>query len=199
MESIQLRKLQLEDVAQMVQWEKNEDPLFADYDFPPFNEREQRIWFQSKTSFGKTCFAILQEDTLVGYIAVRKINPATKTAEMGIIIRPLYQNRGIGTRAISLVLEWFFGTRGFVRLFLYVGRYNQKALACYRNLGFSVDKELLYVFGNQGVDLKDPKYQDLQQYFVERNDKVLMYTYKMSISASAYAQENRRRQVYCAE
>lgn len=178
---IKLRNLEIEDLQQMVRWERNEDPLFFDYNFPPYNKREQQIWFQSKTKYGKICLAVLHEDKVIGYIAIRKINPITKSAEMGIILQPAYQNKGLGTIAISKMLDWYFHELGYKKMSLYVARYNRKALTCYRKLGFKPVKELLLTFSNEDVDLTAEKYEALKKYFIIERNKVLMHCYKMAL------------------
>lgn len=177
---IKLRNLTLDDVGEMVQWEENQDPLYYDYNFPRYNKREQNIWYQSKTKYGKICLAILAESKLVGYISLRKINPIKKSAEMGIIIRPLYQNMGIGTMAISKMLDWYFNDFKYKKITLYVGKYNVKALACYESVGFRPVKELYLSFDNKMVDLENERYRDISKYFKKEKDKVLMQCYQMA-------------------
>lgn len=178
---IKLRNLKIEDLQEMVAWEENEDPLYYDYNFPQYGKKEQQIWFQSKTKYGKTCLAILQEEKIIGYIAIRKVNPVAKSAEMGIILRPSYQNKGYGTLAIAKMLDWYFNKLGYKKMSLYVGRYNEKALRCYRNLGFKPVKELLLNFNNKEVDLNAEEYQALKRYFIIEGNKTLMHCYKMTI------------------
>lgn len=168
---IQLRNMRLQDLEQMVHWEKNEDPLFADYNFPSYSPREQKLWLSSKTKYGKICLTILVDKKVVGYISIRKMNPIAKSAEMGIIIRPLYQNMGLGEKAISKMLDWFFGEFGYKKMSLYVGRYNKKAFSCYHKLGFKPIKEVYLAFENDEVNLEEAQYEDIRKFFRKKNGK----------------------------
>ncbi len=178
---IQLRNLKLQDLEQMVLWEENKDPLFSDYSFPRYNKREQRIWYNSKTRYGKICLAIIDEEKVVGYIAIRKLNPIAKSGEMGIIIRPSYQNMGVGQAAISKMLAWFFGDFGYKKMTLYVGMYNKRAMKCYDKLGFVPVKDSYLSFDNHDVDIDDPKYKDIAKYFKVKNGKMETLCVQMSV------------------
>ena len=178
---ISLRSLRLEDLEEMVKWEENEDALFADYNFPRYSKREQKLWYASKTKYGKMCLAIIADRKVIGYIAIRKINPIAKSAEMGIIIRPLYQGRGLGELAISKMLDWFFNDFTYKKMTLYVGKYNAKALACYHKLGFKPVKEIYLGFDNDEVDLKKPEYAHISKYFKKKNNKILTLCIQMTI------------------
>lgn len=178
---IELKKMDLKDVEEMVRWEKNEDPLFDDYNFPPYSKREQKLWFASKTRYGRRCFTILVDEVVAGYIAVRKINPLTKAAEMGIIIRPSYQNQGIGRLAIKAMLHWFFEDLGYKKMTLYVGKYNKRAFGCYRSIGFEPIEELMMPFNNQVVDVDDPQYAEIAPYFAVKGGKMQTQYYRMAL------------------
>ena len=188
---IHLRNLRLQDLEQMVKWEKNKDPLFADYNFPTYSLREQKLWYHSKTRYGKICLAILNENNVIGYISIRKLNPISKSAEMGIIIRPLYQNMGVGELAISRMLSWFFGEFGYKKMTLYVGKYNKKALYCYDKLGFKPLKELYMSFENEEVDLDLPEYADIERFFKIKNGKIMTLCLQMAIEKDSSSYKER--------
>ena len=106
---IHLRNLRLQDLEQMVKWEKNKDPLFADYNFPTYSLREQKLWYHSKIRYGKICLAILNENNVIGYISIRKLNPISKSAEIKKKKKNQYQNMSVGEPATPKMLSWFFG------------------------------------------------------------------------------------------
>lgn len=184
---VTLRDLELEDIKKMSQWERNPDILFEDYDFPELSPKEEKLWFDKKTSYGKKCFVILEaRSKLIGYIALRKLNPVNKTGEIGIVLNPAYHDLGYGTEAINTFLSWYFKEFGYKTLGLLVGQYNKRGIRCYEKVGFKVKKELIEEFNNHIVDLEEKEYEDIKDLFVITSKGIQAKCFKMIINREDY-------------
>lgn len=76
-------------------------------------------------------------DKLIGNCGLHKIHWKNRSAEIGIVIgEKEYQNKGYGTEAIELLLEYGFNTVNLNRIELTVYEYNKRAIKTYKKLGF---------------------------------------------------------------
>ena len=72
------------------------------------------------------------------YFSVEKDGSEVKTVELKrVFIRPDFQGRGIGTRLVSLLMEWA-EELGYERMLLETGELLTESCAVYRKLGFEV-------------------------------------------------------------
>lgn len=186
-EKVTLRELELDDIKKMSLWDRNPDILFEDYDFPELDEREQRLWFQSKTSYGKKCFVVLDNKArIIGYIALRRINPVNKSGEIGIILNPRFHNLGLGTEIINTFLSWYFIECGYKSLFLSVGEYNKRAIRCYEKVGFRIKKRIVGEFNNYVVNLEEEEYRGIRDLFVIDKTGIKAKCFRMIITREEY-------------
>ena len=84
---------------------------------------------------------ISKEDTteiLIGNCGIHNINWKNRVGESGTVIgENLYQNKGFGTEAMELLLEYGFATVNLNRIELNVYDYNSRAIKLYKKLGFT--------------------------------------------------------------
>ena len=89
-------------------------------------EREPKAWF-----------AIEIEGRMIGDIELHSIDTRSRVAAFGVAIYDEdAQGRGYGREAIGLLLEWAFFVQNYERIWLTTWSTNQRALRCYRGLGF---------------------------------------------------------------
>jgi RimJ/RimL family protein N-acetyltransferase len=81
------------------------------------------------------------EGTLIGTMSLRNTeNLPSRSATFGIIIGdPGYLDRGYGTEASMLLLDYAFAVLGYHKVNLDLFEYNARALAMYEKLGFVVE------------------------------------------------------------
>ena len=87
----------------------------------------------------EACFAIvrLEDDELIGTIGLEKIDHLNRKATLGIFIGDKEsRNKGYGTEAIKLILEYGFRYLNLKNIKLNVIEFNQRAKACYEKCGF---------------------------------------------------------------
>lgn len=85
--------------------------------------------------------AIEAEGTLIGAMVLRNLeNLPSRSATFGIIIGdPAYLDRGYGTEASALLLDYTFAVLGYHKINLDLFEYNARAQAMYEKLGFVVE------------------------------------------------------------
>ena len=95
--------------------------------------------FLDKHMDDECSFAIveLENDKLIGTISLENINHISRTAILGIFIgdKPS-RNKGYGTEAIRLLLDYGFNYLNLNNIKLDVLEINERAIACYKKCGF---------------------------------------------------------------
>ncbi|HEX2740139.1 MAG TPA: GNAT family protein [Rubrobacter sp.] len=81
------------------------------------------------------------DGTIIGAMVLKNTeNLPSRSATFGIIIGdPEYLDRGYGTEASTLLLDYAFGVLGYHKINLDLFEYNARALAMYEKLGFVVE------------------------------------------------------------
>jgi RimJ/RimL family protein N-acetyltransferase len=84
-------------------------------------------------------YAIVEKgsDQLLGNCGLSDIEDANRSAEVGIFIgSEAHRGKGYGTEALRLLCDYAFNALNLRSLMLRVYDYNERALACYRKVGF---------------------------------------------------------------
>jgi len=77
---------------------------------------------------------------LIGALRLHSLEPHDRRASLAIgILNPKLLGKGIGTRAMHLIVAHAFGPLGLHRLALRVVEYNARAIAAYKKVGFVVE------------------------------------------------------------
>ncbi|PKK89756.1 MAG: GNAT family N-acetyltransferase [Candidatus Wallbacteria bacterium HGW-Wallbacteria-1] len=102
-------------------------------------------------------FAIVSKDTdkLIGNCGFLNVDQLNRKAEVGIFIGDRnYWNKGYGTEALTLLLDFGFNVRNFNNIFLTVKDFNARAIKCYEKLGFKVigRRREASIFGDRKYD-----------------------------------------------
>ncbi len=141
---IYLRPLEMDDLERCQRWFN--DPQvrhFLDTVYPLSREAErsflEKIVGQPIGPGSDIILAIaLQTDDLhVGNVGLHRINTVDRNAELGIAIgeKNMWQ-KGLGTEACRLLVEYGFATLNLHRIYLRVHSDNSRARAAYQKIGF---------------------------------------------------------------
>lgn len=141
-ERIYFRPVELEDEPLLRRW-INEPRNWRGLVFrPPVNARHEREWIES---VGKPCteaavvfgVVVRDSDRLIGTAGLHHIDQVTRSAEFGINIGEVaYQNKGYGTEATKLTIQFGFEELNLNRIGLSVSGNNTRAIRCYQKAGF---------------------------------------------------------------
>lgn len=99
------------------------------------NEKE----YLEENTKGKMQFMIvrLEDDVAIGTISLENINNINRRATLGIFIGDKSgRNKGYGTEAIRLILDYGFNYLNLNNIKLDLMEFNERALACYKKCGF---------------------------------------------------------------
>lgn len=188
-ERVQIRKLIRDDVDKMQKWKEYSDPLYFHYSFPQLDREESDMWYKMKTKrFSKKIFAIDHKGgELIGYISIRNIKWIKRECELGIVFDANYVNRGYGTEAMLLFLDYYFCDLNMTKIILRTAKYNKRAIRCYGKCGFKIEKESLDEFEDPEAELfYNPKHHDLKKLFVIKEDKKKTKYMYMSINKNEF-------------
>jgi RimJ/RimL family protein N-acetyltransferase len=95
-----------------------------------WNLRQQRKVY----IFGIT---VNEEKLLVGTCQIKILNTVSSRADLSIgIFNPVYRDKGIGTAAITLLIDYSFNVLNLNSLELKVFENNTRAISCYKKVGF---------------------------------------------------------------
>jgi RimJ/RimL family protein N-acetyltransferase len=79
----------------------------------------------------------LETEKLIGNCGFLDIDYVNQTAETGIFIgNKNYWNRGYGTEALSLLVDYGFKALNFHNIMLRVYEFNERGIKCYEKIGF---------------------------------------------------------------
>lgn len=101
-------------------------------------EAEKRF-LEKMTSEGAYCFAIVnaENDEYLGNISLEEISSAHRTATLGVFIgEGENHNKGFGSEAINLALNYAFNCLNLNNIMLTVFSFNEPALHVYQKIGF---------------------------------------------------------------
>lgn len=93
-----------------------DESLFADpADYRPYVYEPSGCdaYFERHRQLGRIHLAIMMDDTVIGEIILKKIDPVQRHCTMGITLQSdRFKNMGCGTRAEQLVLDYAFDELG---------------------------------------------------------------------------------------
>ena len=98
----------------------------------------ERKYFENSKDDSYSFFIVrLEDNELIGTVSLEQINHINRSATLGIFIGDKSgRNKGIGTEAIRLILEYGFKYLNLNNIKLDVMEFNERAQACYKKCGF---------------------------------------------------------------
>lgn len=146
---VKLRPLQSSDAETTQKWRN--DPEIRDqvlsFRFPVTHQMEMRFVERALAGDGiDQCVAAVvdaAEQSLCGLVYLQDIDWISRHAKFGIMIgRRDRQHRGLGRRAMRLMLGHGFRVLNLERIYLYVAEYNRPAVTLYETYGFVQEGKL---------------------------------------------------------
>jgi RimJ/RimL family protein N-acetyltransferase len=104
-----------------------------------YSHDEEDEWFVSNHKAGNIHFTVYDKGsgTPIGSTGLMSIEQVHRTAEFGIMIgEKEYQNRGYGTEATALTIDYGFNALNLASIFLRVYDFNTRGIRVYERIGF---------------------------------------------------------------
>ncbi len=159
-EDIELRTIEEEDIEWMR--DKINDPEIRNYlQFRyPQNIQQEKEFFENQVSGGEgqSHLIISQDGESKGMISLIGIDAESGNAEIGLWIDPDEQNKGLGTKASRLMIDYGFKELRLHRIHARVFDHNVRSKKIWKNLGFEEEGVL------REVDFIDGEFRDLHIY-----------------------------------
>ncbi len=140
---VTLRGLEESDSAEMLPyWNKAEFLAYSGRTSPLTREELvawiQGTWKERKEENSYTFGIVFNEKSLlIGYIKISVINRISRRGKLSIgIFNPSYRDKGLGTEALTLIVNFAFSTLNLLSLELNVFKNNPRAIASYSKIGF---------------------------------------------------------------
>lgn len=73
---------------------------------------------------------------VLGVVSAFNMSDLHRTAEVAVMVKPEQQGKGIATQAVSLVLKYLFGIRGYRKVYAQIYEDNAASIGLFKGLGF---------------------------------------------------------------
>ncbi len=139
-ENIYLSPRNSEDVEIFTEWLNDfETTDYLDRSGTVMTLEAERKYLEENSGNEDIAFVIvtLEDDKMIGTVCLEEINAINRTATLGIFIGDKeYRNKGLGTEAIQLILDYGFNYLNLQNIRLNLMEFNERALKCYQKCGF---------------------------------------------------------------
>jgi diamine N-acetyltransferase len=137
-ERVALGPLRMDLVATYQRWENDLEAANANGLVIPFTLEAMREHFTGRS--GKPDLADFTvydraDQTPIGFSSLSRIDHRNGTADFGILLGER-RDRGLGTEATRLTLDWGFSVLGLHNIMLGVAAWNERAIRVYTKAGF---------------------------------------------------------------
>jgi len=184
---VTLRPWQRGDTLSHELWPRYSEPFSSLWNIPhmiSYNDVVGRGW-----SSQRYVWAVVDSARrLIGRISLREVDPKQGSARLGISLAQPHVGQGLGSEAMALFLDHYFGPLGFAQLNLDVAAFNLRAVRCYERLGFTYRASEWRSAGNDPALrlLDDPRYSDLAQFFRRDRHTTLIEFYEMVLPRASW-------------
>lgn len=163
-----LRLLGRTDLDKLAAWPSYPWPHHAfRFRFSSFGKREMNIFFAERAVQDERISLVADSGphTAIGYVSLVDIDwGQTKTRNVGMRVHPDWCDKGIGTRMLRMVQDWWLAAE-MEGLCMDVAATNGRAIACYRKAGFRKTGEFWRDAPDLAeMDLDDPRCAFLKQH-----------------------------------
>ncbi len=163
--NISLRALEPSDIDLLYEWENNPELWHLSDTLVPLSrfDLEQYVLSAKKDIYAhkqvRFMIDIIKEKSTIGNIDLFDFHPANRHAGIGIFIIAEQRNRGFGTEALELIIEYGFNRLNLHQIFCNISEDNQGSIKLFLKLGFKIAGE------KKEWILKDNKW--LTEYFLQ--------------------------------
>src|SRR5581483_9399762 len=136
---VTLRAIEREDLKRLHElYQKVELVLGGDGSWSPLPLATFEKGFEKRLDDQDQCAFVVEADgKIIGDLNLHSRDRRSRVTSFGVgIYDPEYVGRGYGREAIGLLLDWALLFQNYERIWLTTWHTNERALRCYRSLGF---------------------------------------------------------------
>lgn len=152
--SVRLRSVKEEDSNLLFEWINNRELVVLNAPFRPIPEAEHKKWFDDIATRKNLAFFMIEDvrsGMAIGSCQLTNIHNIHRSAELQIRIgRSDFRNKGAGSEALRLLINYGFETLSLHRIMLHVFSTNLRAINTYRKIGFQQEgllRDAAYIEG----------------------------------------------------
>lgn len=138
---IQLKKITKSDLKLLIEWRNSNKIFLYNTQYFLLNLKMQMEWFNSlQNDSSRKMFMILHENVKIGICGLIDIDYKNKNANIAIIIgKTQLHTKGLGTMALSNLLNYGFKEIGLHRIGADVIEYNKTSIHLFEKSKFKID------------------------------------------------------------
>ncbi len=195
-ERLVIDELKREDVDFIMSWERNIDILIKEYDFIDAANGNPSLWYKYRKEKPRLKSYTVKNSSgeAIGFISIRNINKFFGTAILGITFNEKYLSQGYGTEALRAFLDYYFNEMNMRMMILDVGKYNFRAVKCYKKLGFKVHWKRKVLVESRYEKMVQAIKNDPQQYkhqtYMPFGDTIILVYYRMRLRRKDFNELN---------
>ncbi len=146
--TILLRALEPEDLDLLYQWENDGAFWAAGNTLTPYSRFTLRQYMESQTADLYTTkqlrlmIVLKGEGRSIGTLDMFDFDPYHNRAGAGILIDSSYQEKGFGSQALELFIQYAFGFLKLKQIYCNIAEDNKKSLALFQKQGFQISGKL---------------------------------------------------------
>lgn len=149
-ENIRLRAIEREDIPRFTEWLNDPEVIAGLFLNVPLSNWDETKWFEKLADRSPEerplAIEVKNKDDQwihIGNIGLEMFEWTNRQAEFGIFIgKKEYWNKGLGFKAIQLILKHGFETLNLNRIYLKVYETNLPAINLYKKIGFVLEGKL---------------------------------------------------------
>ncbi len=143
---VYLRPATAEDVANTYHWFLLGDPSSMTCRPLTVNTAAEsaEAYKKAERSPDRQLFMVVRkkDNVPVGQIRFFDLNNLNRSAELGLLVDPDEQKKGVGSEAVKILCEYLFATRGLNKVYAQTGSFNAGAKALLESADFKLDGTL---------------------------------------------------------
>lgn len=122
----------------------------------PISLEDEIRWFEDFPKHAGKAYSynvrLTEDDTLIGFVLYYRYDPRNRVASIGVAIaEPDYREKGYGTEAMRLMIEYGFNELNLNRIELTVSSFNARAIHVYEKVGFKEEGLLRQSYFGDGM------------------------------------------------
>lgn len=143
-EIIRLRALEPEDLELLYRWENNPDlwelgntlSPYSRYILKEYIRESHRAIFETKQL--RLMIELCSTGEAIGTVDLYDFDPHHRRAGIGILVDPLYQEKGFATEAMHVLMKYAFGFLKLHQLYVHIPVKNEASKRLFTRCGFVV-------------------------------------------------------------